>query len=66
MHRSKPGKLTSGTGTVAVPSTNTGGQLTHNNRVRPLGNVRSNNASNLPLTVQRQTHTHPLKRQKFS
>jgi hypothetical protein len=62
---STPGRLTAIRQTVAVPTTNTGGQLTHNNRVKPLS-ARSVNASSLPLTVQRQTPSQPLKRNKFS
>lgn len=65
MRVNKPGRLNARPQTVAVPTGATGGQITHNARTRPLS-AKSVNASTLPLTVQRQTFTHPLKRNKYS
>lgn len=64
-----PARGLSGIGTVAVPSRSTGGNQTYRVPVKPLG-VRtvwqSQNPNVLPLTVQRQSFVHPLKKQTYS
>ena len=62
----QPGRTNAIRQTVAVPTSNTGAQITHNNPVIPLVRTRQTNAANLPLTTQRQGFTQPIKAQGFS
>jgi hypothetical protein len=66
----QPGRLqTFKPQTVPIPSTSTGGNYTINTAPRSAATsrnaARTANANSLPLTVQRQGFTHPLKPQGY-
>jgi hypothetical protein len=60
----KPGRITSGAQTVAVPSRNTGTSIPARRGGTPTVPLKMTTPSGVHL-VQRQTFTHPLKKQGF-
>lgn len=61
----KPGRITSGAQTVAVPARNTGTSIPARRGGLPTVPLKMVGSATQPYTVQHQTYTHPIRQQRF-
>jgi hypothetical protein len=65
MRLHKPGRLTSGPQTVAVPARNTGTLIPSRRGGLPTVPLKMVGSATQPYTSQHQTYTHPIRPQRF-